>query len=129
VTENVLTAKGMKSPYEVFTNDYDLYFPNTPPYLPLSDGGWEDVSLWGYRAEHPDISTDSWELFEKGLVAQHIKFLVLSHGAGLDAEFFQALYDGQFHPQGVRLISKAGGLKIYRLNEEVLQDSLSKVPH
>ena len=113
--ETRLLHLGLKAPREAFTNKFGLYFPDTPPYRPYSNGGWEDFSMWNYRQEFPEMPTDSWENFIAAASAQKIKFLVLSPGTGLVSDFLGNLYSGDFQPAEVSLVAKVGNTKIYKL--------------
>ncbi|MCX6078724.1 MAG: hypothetical protein NTW32_04245, partial [Chloroflexi bacterium] len=115
IIETRLVAKGMRSPAEVFTNKFVLYFPDMPPYRPFMNGGWENYSLWGYRQEFPEMPTDSWETFISACSANNIRFLVLTPGADAVANFLDKLYSGEFQPEGLKLIANVGKTKIFQI--------------
>jgi hypothetical protein len=116
--ETNLIEKGMKEPSEVFTNDFDLYFPDMPPFRPYLNGGWENYSLWSYRQQFPEIPTDSWESFISTCSAHNIKFIVLTPGAGSVASFTGKLYNDKFHPAEVELITNLGTTKIFKIKTD-----------
>ncbi len=117
IIEKTLVERGATKPSQVFTNNFDLYFPDNPPYRLYSNGGWEDYSLWNYRQEFPELPTDSWEAFSTAAAQKHIRFLALSPGAGALAGFLNDLYRERFHPPGVELIGSVGLNKIYQLQK------------
>lgn len=115
IIETRLVAKGMRSPAEVFTNKFVLYFPDMPPYRPFKNGGWENYSLWHYRQEFPEMPTDSWEAFISACSANNIRFLVLTPGADAVASFLDKLYSEEFQPEGLKLIANVGKTKIFQI--------------
>ena len=117
VVQDKLVAKGMVSPAEVFTNKFVLYFPDMPPYRPFMNGGWENFSLWNYRQEFPEMPTDSWEAFSTACSANKIRFLVLTPGTEVVADFLDKLYAGEFQPDGVKLVANVGKTKIFQITQ------------
>ena len=88
-----LRTLGMTSPDQVFSNKYDLYTPDLPPYLPRQIGGWAIDWVWGYGAEYPVLPNDSWESFSQAAAEQGVRFLVLTPASELQGAFFSLIYD------------------------------------
>jgi len=117
--EEVLRAHGMTAADELFSNKYQLYVPNLPPYQPRQIGGWAMDWLWGYTDEYPILPNDSWESFARVCDEQGIRFLVLTPFSGLQGAYFDAIYAGEFDENALGLTFVAGRAKmrIYRFRE------------
>jgi hypothetical protein len=115
--ERVLLARGMKSPNEVFSNKYQLYLPNRPPYLPRQIAPWSSDWFWGFAEQYPPLPNDSWESFRSACVRQGIKFLALSPSAAAQGDFFSAIYERKADnaEMGIKFLAEQVNMRIYEL--------------
>ncbi len=115
LTEILLKA-GLKSPEEVFTDSFAVYFPGLPPYAPRAFGGWNEVYLWKYNQVYPLLPFDSAAAFDQACQAQGIRFLILTPKSAESADFLFRLYStGQVDGlDNFELLRKFGNFKIFR---------------
>jgi hypothetical protein len=113
--EQVLLARGMTSPEQVYADRYDFYFPNSPPYLPRQIGSFFYDWIWGYDHEYPPLPNESWEAFAKACSEQNVRFLVLSPNSGYRGDFFTRIYEGELDLKtlGLSFIAQRGKMRIY----------------
>ncbi|RMD66128.1 hypothetical protein D6833_01900 [Candidatus Parcubacteria bacterium] len=112
--EYVLLNHGLRSPSEVFTTSFNLYF-SFPPYHPRVNGGWDRFSLWGYNQEYPELPVVSLEGFLTACAEQGIRYLVLSPKAGLVADFLRDIYESRDTAE-LEFLAASGQLRIYQLH-------------
>jgi hypothetical protein len=111
----ILLKAGMKTPAEVFTDSFAVYFPELPPYTPRAFGGWNDYYLWGYASVYPGLPFDSAAAFAQACQDQGIRFLILTPKSAESTEFLHALYTAN-QADGLAdfvLFRKLGNFKIF----------------
>lgn len=113
--ERKLRKLGLTSPDQVFTNNYNIYFPVTPPYYPRSNGGWDVTITWNYRNEYPELPVSSWQEFSAACRAQGIRFLLFTNYSYELAPYFGDLYNGTFLPPDAEILEYDGNFQIILL--------------
>jgi hypothetical protein len=115
----ILLKAGMKSPDEVFTDSFAVYFPDLPPYTPRAFGGWNDDYLWNYTKIYPKLPFDSASAFQKACQEQGIRFLILTPKSADSAGFLYALYtDGKANGLSTfELVRKFGNFRVFKRSE------------
>lgn len=113
--ERKLRKLGLTSPDQVFTNNYNIYFPVTPPYYPRSNGGWDVTVTWNYRNEYPELPVSSWQEFSAACRAQGIRFLLFTNYSYELAPYFGDLYNGTFLPPDAEILEYDGNFQIILL--------------
>lgn len=102
--EEVLIARGLKSPLQAYADRYDFYFPGLPPYQPRQIGGFAEDWVWGYNQEYPSLANDSWASFSAACLEQNIQYLILSPNSDFRGEFFNAIYNDEFNPNEINVV-------------------------
>jgi hypothetical protein len=115
--QRILLESGMKSPKEVFTDSFDLFFPDVPPYRPRANGGWFRYALYGYNQEQPNLPIQSAAEFIEACGQQGIRFLVITPSSKGLADFLVRLYNQheEFGLGETTLIANVGPFKIFVL--------------
>lgn len=93
--EAFLRTEGITHAQDVFTTNYELYFPHLFPYRPLFNGGWGRISTYKYSEFYPELSVDSLDSFYGNCIALGVQFIALNPDAGKLAGFLEELYEGQ----------------------------------
>lgn len=114
--ERVLMAQGLTTSTQVFSDYYNFYLPNFPPYQPRFVGGWEEDWLWGYGQEFPSLPTDSWGHFVHASKEQGIQFLALSPSNVGCGKLFPATAGG--NEPGPYFVARRSGFNICRLERK-----------
>ncbi len=68
---------------EVFSEEFDFYLPQTPPYWTHHLGGWSRVDLHGFDEASPELCVSSIECLHESAGAAGVRILVLGPRAGL----------------------------------------------
>jgi len=110
--ERKLRKLGLTSPDQVFTNNYNIYFPVTPSYYPRSNGGWDVTVTWNFRDEYPELPVETWEQFAAACRAQGIRFLLFTHYSYELAPYFGDLYNGTFTTPDIEIIGFDGNFQL-----------------
>jgi hypothetical protein len=114
--EQILVSRGVTSPDQVFSNKYQLYLPDMPPYTPRHLASWSNDWMWGFVDEYPPLSNESWEAFRQSCLREEIKFIVLSPLAVEQGEFFAVIYEDDFDEDavGLEFIAARAKMRIYQ---------------
>lgn len=112
--ERKLRKLGLTSPDQAFTNNYNIYFPVTPPYYPRFNGGWDVTVTWNFRQEYPELPVETWEQFSAACRAQGIRFLLLTNYSYELAPYFGDLYQETFVPPDVEILGFDGNFQLIR---------------
>jgi hypothetical protein len=99
---------------QVFTTNYDLYFPDIPGMEPHSNGGWPmyDASTYD-SSENPDIPTDSLTAFYQGLKARGVRYLVLDAFAAQQLPDLGRMYTGALTSKDFTKIGESNGMVVF----------------
>lgn len=110
-----LVERGMTSPDQLFSNKYQLYMPDLPPYLPRQIGGWGTDWVWGYGAQYPLLPNDSWQSFAAACREQGIRYLVLSPLSGYQGDFFTLIYNRAYEEDvlGLHFLGLVAKMRMY----------------
>jgi hypothetical protein len=114
-----LVAEGMTSPDQLFSNKYQLYMPDLPPYLPRQIGGWGIDWVWGYAAQYPELPNDSWQAFATACREQDIQFMVLTPLSVYQGDFFSLIYDRAYEEDvlGLHFMGRVARMRMYEFTE------------
>jgi len=100
---------------QVFTTDFDLYFPDLKFYRPITNGGWGRYSLFGFNEENPELSTRNIDEFIKDCYTHNIVYIVLSPNFGFGSDELSKLYYEELELKQFEMKSKIGLFKIYKV--------------
>jgi hypothetical protein len=127
--ENFLfEQEGVRRPSQVFTSDFNLYFPDRFPHAPFRNGGWMRFELNGYESVYPTLCTSSIECLYEDCRRRGITHLVLAATAGQLGAGTAQVYDGAAPARQFLAIREQGGFRVYRVGGEsggTLAQSLS----
>jgi len=115
VIEHTLRANGMTSSYEIFSDRYDFYTPNTMPYHGRGIDKWSVDWFWGMKDDYPLLPNDSWEAFSAACKEQGIRFLVLGPNSHYRGDIFPPIYyeEVDIDALGLRFIGQRGKMRLY----------------
>jgi hypothetical protein len=126
--QETLMEVGLTSADQVYSNKFQFYLPDVPPFIPRQIGGWAPEWLWGYSDQYPSLPNDSWQAFASACRAQGIRFLVLSPASPDQGRFFGYIYDRAYEEDllGLEFIGLVARMRMYRFTDA--GESLSLPP-
>jgi hypothetical protein len=123
--ESVLLEEGTVShARQIFSDDFDLYFPHFTYYRPYLNGGWRRYDLSDYNEKYPDLAVDSVESFLEDCHRHNISHLVLTSRARRLSPQIQKIYSGKITSNQITKIANFPGIKVFRISKlnAVIQD-------
>jgi hypothetical protein len=113
--ERVLLTQGSQHAAEVFTTDYDLYFPRLEGLLPRFNGGAVRLGTDWYNAAFPEFPADSPAAFMAACRARGVRFVVLDAQAENLSAWMGDLYHGRAPVEGLSLHAETRGHHVFRV--------------
>lgn len=82
--EDILVQElGVRSSTEVFSEEFDFYLPDTPPWWTHHLGGWSRVDLHGFDEASPELCVATLDCLYESAGVAGVRVLVLGPRAGL----------------------------------------------
>ena len=104
--EHLLNVRNSADAQHIFTDDFDLYFPDFKYATPRTSGGWAEVGLPAYASQYSSIPDSNANALHEALERQDIHWVVVrvppydEHGYALgssDSTLFHLAYATSRH--------------------------------
>jgi hypothetical protein len=104
--EQMLNIHSRSDALDIYTDDFDFYFPGSGYQAPRTTGGWGEVGLPNYLREFPHIHNTSAEAEHHDLIAHGIQWAIYRippydplgyEGVKNDTAHFRLVYRTPFH--------------------------------
>jgi hypothetical protein len=116
--ESILLEEGTVShARQVFTDDFDLYFPHLRYYRPYINGGWRRYDLYDYNKKYPDLAVDSVESFLEDCHRHNISHLVLTGRVRHLSPQIHKIYSGEITSNQITKIADFPHIKVFRISK------------
>jgi hypothetical protein len=114
--EQFLISQGVTRVSEVFSTDFNLYFPNLPPHLPYFNGGCPRWGTYGFNEEYPELNVASLDEFIADCRRQGIRFVILNTQGRELLNRFGDLFDGKAFPSaGIQFVKGFSELRVFEV--------------
>jgi hypothetical protein len=114
--ENFLMHRGVVRVSELFSTEFNLYFPSFPPYLPYFNGGCPRWGTYGFNEEYPELNVASLDEFIADCRRQGIRFVILNTQGRELLNRFGDLFDGKAFPSaGIQFVKGFSELRVFEV--------------
>jgi len=116
--ERILLEEGTVShARQVFTDDFNLYFPHLRYFRPYLNGGWRRYDLHDYNEKYPDLAVDSVERFLDDCHKHNISHLVLTNRTRRLSRQIHKIYSGEMTSNQITKIADFPRIKVFRISK------------
>jgi hypothetical protein len=111
--ESIAAKHGIRDGREIFTCNFNVYFPSFSWPRPVYNGGWARLATWRYNEIIPELRVDTLEQFLDDCRAYDIRMLLLTEDTRELSPVMHAIYKGEINHRGIRRIAETGRFRIF----------------
>ena len=115
--EKTAREHGVKSGSQVFTSDFNIYFPSFISPRPVYNGGWARLATYRYNEIYPELRVDRLEDFFEDCASHDIRMLVLTEESKLLSAVMYSIYAGRLQDARIGSIGEVEKFRLFLIGD------------
>lgn len=100
---------------QVFSTDFDLYFRNLNPFLPMTNGGAPRWGTYALNELYPEFPTQTLDTFAQACRDRGVRVVALIPACSLLTPDFGRLYNGERTSAAFAYVAEVGRFRLFRV--------------